>query len=982
MGLFLGMAVLLSLSSCNQKEEAKTRYTYETVPNDPLNAKIYTLQNGLKVYMSVNREEPRIVTQIAVRTGSKQDPADATGLAHYLEHMLFKGTSSLGTKDWEAEKAVLQQISDLYEVQRTTSDEAARRQIYRSIDSLSAIAAGYAISNEYDKMVNSMGARGTNAYTSNEQTVYINDIPANELEKWAAVEAERFRELVLRLFHTELEVVYEEFNRAQDSDFRLGYYTMMEQIFPNHPYGQQTTIGTSEHLKNPSMVKIHEYFEKHYVPGNMAIVLSGDLDPDATIDIIERHFGAWEAAPVPQWTNVEEAAIAAPVVKDVEGVEAEYVLVGYRLPGSNSDEALLADLLDGVLNNGQAGLMDLNLIQKQKILSGYSGSNVMNDYTVFMLNGRPRDGQSLEEVAELLRGQIELVKNGEFPDWLIEAVVNDMKLSELRGLESNWSRAGTMVSSFVNMHDWAEQVRYFERMEKFTKEDLSAFASKNFGDNYVQVNKRSGINNSVKVDKPIITPVDIDRESKSGFFAAWDSLESERLQPQFLEYDKLIKKSKLAGGIELNTIKNTGNELFSLYYVLEMGTDHDQLTGLAVSYLPYLGTDKYSAEELAQEMFKLGLSFDVFSSRDRIYVTLSGLNSSLEKGVELFEHILANVQPDDDALADMVDGILQKRRNALKNKNQLLFNGLLNYAQYGPENPFTYILSEEELRSLRPESLISRIREITSYEHYAFYYGPQDAKATTALLNKHHKVPASLKPYPAPKVFPELQISENKVLFANFDMVQSEMMMVSKGPLFDKSLLAPSNLFNQYFGSGLSSIVFQEIRESKALAYSAYSVFTSPTKMDQSHYVRAYIGAQVDKLPEATNAMLELMGEMPRSEIQFESARDAALKQIEANRVVRESIFWDYIAAKNRGLDYDVRKEIYETIQGMDMDALEAFFDAHIKGNAYIYCVIGNQDRMDTEVLNKLGPVEVLDVQTVFGYGAKPAVKLAPPALN
>ncbi len=962
------IAAMMSTSCSNDNKQSKSRYKYETVEGDPLGAKIYTLKNGLKVYISENNEEPRVVTQIAVRTGSKQDPADATGLAHYLEHMLFKGTSVIGTKDWEAEKVVLQQISDLYEENRATDDPDERKKIYAQIDSLSGVAAAFAIGNEFDKMVSSLGARGTNAYTSNEQTVYINDIPANELDKWAALESQRMSELVLRLFHTELEVVYEEFNRGQDSDNQQAYYALLENLFQEHQYGKQTTIGTSEHLKSPSMEKIHTYFKTHYIPNNMAIILVGDVNPDDAIDIIEKHFGGWEAGELPTFEVAQEKPIESPIVKDVTGVQAEFVLLGYRLPGVKNEDLLTARVVDGLLSNGQAGLIDINLVQGQKVLSAYSSVYTMSDYSMFIFQGTPRQGQSLEEVSLLLRSQIEKLKAGDFPDWMVEAVVNDMKLNALKGSESNWARAGEMVDAFVTGQDWKQVVNAFDRMQKLGKEDVQAFTTKYFADNYVQINKREGVNTAVKVEKPLITPVEIDREAQSPYYASWDSIESGRLEPQFLDYKTLINIEKLDNGITFNSIKNENNELFSLYYILNMGTRHDQVMGLAVSYLPYLGTEKYSAEELAQELFKLGVSFDVFSSDDRMYVTLSGLNSSLDEGVKLFEHILANVQPDEEALANMVDGEIKKRQDALKNKNQILYRGLANYAKYGPENPLTNQLSEEELRSLTADELVAKIKEITSYKHEIFYYGPQENKEVVAMLKENHKVPENLKDYPEPAEFPELPTDENQVYFAHFDMVQSEILLLSKGPDFDKNLMASSNLFNQYFGSGLSSIVFQEIRESKALAYSAYSNFSTPNRADKAHYVQAYIGAQVDKLPEATDAMLSLMSDMPRADLQFESAREAALKQIEANRITRQSIFWDYITARERGIDYDIREENYAALQKMTIDDMQAFFDKQIKDRTYTYCVIGNKNMVDLEVLEKLGPVKVLSLEDLFGY--------------
>lgn len=247
----LSVVMLIGPSAFGQKT-----YSYVSVPGDPMQVRIYTLDNGLKVYLSLNKDEPRIQTNIVVRAGSKYDPATATGLAHYLEHMLFKGTHEIATLDWPVESSYLEQISDLYEKRRSTTDEAERAAIYTRIDSLSNIAATYAVPNEYDKMVASLGAKGTNAYTSTERTVYVNDIPSNAQEKWMMIESVRFQDLVLRLFHTELETVFEEFNRGQDNDYRKVSEAMNRELYKEHPYGTQTTIGRGEDLKNPSMVKI------------------------------------------------------------------------------------------------------------------------------------------------------------------------------------------------------------------------------------------------------------------------------------------------------------------------------------------------------------------------------------------------------------------------------------------------------------------------------------------------------------------------------------------------------------------------------------------------------------------------------------------------------------------------------------------------------------------------------------------------------
>ena len=350
----LSLLLFISCTSFPEQEENKIheyKYEYRQFDNDPYNVLEYTLSNGLKVFMSLNPEEPRISTNIVVKAGSKNDPSDATGLAHYLEHMLFKGTSQIGSKDWDTEKELLQQISDTYEQRRTVTDDEERKQLYALIDSLSVEAAKYCIPNEYDKMISSLGAKGTNAYTSLERTVYTNDIPSNELERWLMVESERFSELVLRLFHTELEAVYEEFNIGQDSDYRAANKALMKALFKKHSYGTQTTIGTGEHLKNPSMEKIHEFFTTYYVPNNMAIVLAGDIDPDRTVDLITKYFGNFESKEVPEFVPPQEDPIDSVEVYDVYGRDREWVTIAFRFPGVSSEDIPAAEMTANILAN-------------------------------------------------------------------------------------------------------------------------------------------------------------------------------------------------------------------------------------------------------------------------------------------------------------------------------------------------------------------------------------------------------------------------------------------------------------------------------------------------------------------------------------------------------------------------------------------------------------------------------------------------------
>ena len=514
---FLALMLLFAASASAQKQ-----YAYKTYPNDPLNIREYTLDNGLKVFMTVYKDAPRIQTYIAVRAGSKNDPHETTGLAHYLEHMLFKGSHKLGTTDWEKEKVYIQRIEDLYEVYRRTTDEKRRAEIYHQIDSLSYIASTIAIANEYDKSMTAIGSEGTNAFTSNDYTMYVENIPANQLETWAKVEADRFPNLVLRLFHTELEAVYEEKNISLAQDNRRVNEAMMNGLFPHHPYGTQTTLGTIDHLKNPSMKNIREFHAAYYVPNNMCIAMSGDFNPDEAIKIIDKYFGSWKPGTVPGFTKVKEEPITTPIIRLVNGQDPESLTIAFRIEeGNGSHDALLAEALGNILNNGSCGLIDLNLNQRQLCLGAYAGTYTLNDYAAFMLGGRPTQGQSLGQLRDMLLEQVELVKAGKFDENLLEASINQIKLSIMKRAESNNSRASQMAYAFVQHQSWGDYCNELNELAKITKQDVIDFANRICKDNnYVIVYKHQDVPDPVaKVIKPAITPIEVSRDNESAFLA-------------------------------------------------------------------------------------------------------------------------------------------------------------------------------------------------------------------------------------------------------------------------------------------------------------------------------------------------------------------------------------------------------------------------------------------------------------------------------
>lgn len=952
------------------KQASSGGYTYKYVTNDPTGARFYTLKNGLTVVLSPNKKEPRIAVRIPVRAGSNTDPADHTGLAHYLEHLLFKGTDKYGTLDFAKEKPLLDKIDELYEQYNSTKDEAKRKEIYKEIDKVSGEASKFSIANEYDNLMAAMGSQGTNAHTWVEETVYEEDIPANAIDKFLAVQAERFRNPVFRIFHTELEAVYEEKNRTLDEDNWKLQEASHYYLFPTHNYGQQTTIGTIEHLKNPSLKAIRNYYYKYYVPNNMAIVMSGDFDPDVLIKKIDTKFSYMQPKPVQGYNPAPEKPITSPIIKDILGPSAERLQLCYRVGPANSKEALMVTLISSILSNGKAGLLDLNLNKQQKVLSSNAGKRQYKDYGVFIINASPKQGQTLEEAKDLIMGQLDILKSGNFDESLIKAIVANYKLSEMQALEDNGTRVEAITDTYIKNkgEKWNDDVAELDEMGKITKKEVVDFANQFFGNNYVLLYKRKGEDkNVVKVDKPAITPVETNAGKQSPFLKAVNDMPLAPLKPVWLDYTKDFQKAK-TGNAEVLYVQNKQNTLFRLYYNYDMGSYNNKYLGLALQYLQFLGTDKYSAEDITKQFYNLACSFNASAGTETTNLTVSGLQENFDKAVTLFEDLLRNCKADDAALEGLKNRLARARANNKLNKNAIMA-ALRTYGTYGARNPFNYTLSNEELKALKAEDLVNILHALPSYEHRVVYYGPKPLTELTASLKTLHKLPASWTAAPAATKFERTRQGGNEVLFADYDMVQSEIYWVRNLDRYDPDKEAPVSLFNNYFGAGsMGAVVFQTIRESKALAYSTFAVLQTPSKKDDEFGFIAYVGCQADKFHQAIPAMNELLNDLPEADKTFDNAKKSLLKDFETERITKDNIIFNYLANKRKGVDHDLRKDIYTQASAMNFADIKKLHDAELSHKPYVYCVVASEKKVTMDDMKKYGEVKKLSLEELFGY--------------
>ncbi|MDB5253105.1 MAG: insulinase family protein [Flaviaesturariibacter sp.] len=970
------LALLLLLASTvaqaqghSWKKATAGGYTYSYVTGDPMNTRFYTLKNGLTVILSPNKKEPRISFRMPVRTGSNNDPKDHTGLAHYLEHVLFKGTDKYGTLDWAKEKPLLDRIDALYEQYNSTTDPDRRRAIYHQIDSVSGLASKYSIANEYDKLMAALGSQSSNAHTWVEETVYEEDIPSNAVDKFLSVQAERFRNPIFRIFHTELEAVYEEKNRGLDNDGTKMSEALHAALFPTHNYGQQTTIGTIEHLKNPSLKAIRAYYHQYYVPNNMAVVMAGDFDPDALIKKIDKAFAYMKPAPVAEYKGPREQPITAPIIRDIYGPSAETMRIAYRVGPANSHDADLAELVSSILSNGKAGLLDLNLNKLQKVQGAGAGVQQYKDYGIFQVVGSPKSGQTLEEVKDLLLGQIALLKSGSFDESLLKAIIANYKLGQLQALENNTARVETIDEEFIKNKgaDWNEQVAFLDELGKITKKEVVDFANRFFGDNYAVLYKRKGEDkNIVKVDKPAITAVETNAGKQSPFVAAITGSPLPSIKPVWVDFNKDLQKGK-AGPAEVLYVPNKDNSLFRLYHHFDIGSYNDKLLPVALQYLQFLGTDKYTAEDISKQFYNLAANFTAAAGAEETNVTISGLQENFKQAVSLFENLITNCKPNAEALEALKQRLMKTRANNKLNKG-VIASGLRSYAIYGEHNPFNYVLSDAEIANLTADQLVTILHGLMGYQHSVLYYGPASLSSLGSTIQQLHRFPANWTPAPPAVHFERIRQAANQVLFADYNAVQAEIYWSRTMNGYDPRLDATVDLFNNYFGGGMGSIVFQTIRESKALAYSTFASVQSPSKKNDPYSFIGYVGSQADKMNDAIAGMNELINTLPAAQQNFENARTSLAKDIETQRITKDAIIFSYLAAKKLGVSEDRRKAEYDALKKLTLQDLVDYHKNQLSRQPYTYSIVASEKNIKLDDLKKYGELRVLTLPEIFGY--------------
>ena len=593
----------------------------------------------------------------------------------------------------------------------------------------------------------------------------------------------------------------------------------------------------------------------------------------------------------------------------------------------------------------------------------------MMDYGFFTLIGFPKESQTLDEVKDLMLGEIEKLKAGDFDEDLLTAALNNKKLNELRSLDYNRSRVSKMLDAFINGIDWQQKVGQTDRLAQISKQDLVQFANRFFTQGYVTVYKRQGEDTTLKkIDKPAITPIPTNRDQVSDFVRATPENKVEPIQPQFLDFKKDLSFFETDKNLPVVYKQNKENALFELYFRFPFGQQDDRRYDVAPTYLDYLGTQTKSAAQVKQEFYKLACNYSIGVYSDDLWIGLSGLSENMPQALALLEDLLHNAKADKEAYDQMV-GLLLKNRQDQKADQGTCFSMLAYYALYGPHNAMRDNMTEQELRDTDPQTLLDLLSDLSQYEHQVLYYGPLSKEELCKCVTASHTTPDALKVHPKGNPYLLQTATEPEVLLAPYSAKNIYMRMYyNEGRQTNLDEHATIDLFNEYYGGGMNGIVFQELREARGLAYNAWADYAKPSKKGYPEYFLTHVITQNDKMMDCIRQFREILDQMPQSEAAFQIAKDALLKQMASQRTTKYGVIRAYLSAQKQGYDFDPNKKIYENLQNLTLKDIAQFEQQHMAGKTGRYFILGDEKELDMKALEEIAPVRRLSLEEVFGY--------------
>ena len=938
----------------------------------PLEVNVYKLENGLEVWLNEDLNASSVFGAILVKGGGKRDPKDATGIAHYLEHMLFKGTTELGTTDYTSEKVFLDSITSLYDQLAKVDSYEKRAELQQHINKLSLIAGNYAIPNEFDKLIEGIGGTGMNAGTNDDAIFYFNSFPNHQLSKWMELYSHRFINPVFRLFQSELEVVYEEKNRSMDNPFQSFFQEANKHFFKNHPYGQQSVIGTVEHLKNPSLTKMMDYYNKYYVGNNMSLLLTGDFSSEDAIPLIKQYFGRIKPGKtIPHLDIVEEPFLGREEVS-MRMTPFRMGIIGFRTVKPNHPDALTLNIIANLFNNSSStGLLDKLSLDNKLLGAGAFSSLGGVDMGGFGFQFLPKIlFQSFNSAEKLVLKEVDKVKKGDFNLEDLESVKLNMIQAHESNIESMEKRLWLILSAGLENKSWEEVSAYPDSVKKISKEEIVRVANKYFGDNYLVAKSKMGFPKKTKIEKPSFEPViPKNSEIKSEYAKKLDKINSKEVVPKFVDFNKDVIVENLDEGLDLFYTKNPINSIFSMKIQFKVGLLSNPKLAQVSEFLNLIGTEDKTFDEYKKSLQKIASKVTVFVNDDYFGFNISGFDGHYTQTLKLTNDLMNKMlvrKKDFKKIKKLVQNAKLQRKSESKDPSTA-GNALMKYAYWGKNSSFLRRSTISEIKKMTPEFLIDQAKKAFKVEAQILYTGSLDLKVTIEGIKSNLEFEKKRSNTNSNIVFDYKIYDKNTIFLVNDKKaVQSQIYFLAEGEVLNETDRVVSRVFNNYFGRGMASIIFQEIREFRSLAYTARGSFLNGKYFDKKGYYQGYVGTQVDKTNDAIEAYIELFRNMPNKSSRIQNIRDGLTQSINQNKPGFRSIASSVSSWLKKGYEDDPSKMAYYIYKDINFEDVKAFYENNIKKTPLVITIVADKKKINIDRLAKFGEILELSKKDIF----------------
>ena len=828
-----------------------------------LKVKEYRLENGLTVWLNEDHSQPKVFGAVVVKAGAKDCPD--TGIAHYFEHMMFKGTDRIGTLDYESEKVLLDSIAMKYDELAMTEDTAARARLQKEINELSIRSSEYVIPNEFNRLINRFGGSGLNAATSYDATIYFNTFSPQYMVQWAEINSERLINPVFRLFQSELETVYEEKNMYGDFIGGQVMDTLMARYFGPHPYAYPI-IGSTKNLKNPRLTEMHKFFEDYYVASNMALILSGDFDAQQVMPILEKAFSRIRSGNAPK-----QEKVMLPPFNGRETMKVKFPIpfikamgLGFRGVSANHEDQVALNIAVNLLNNANGtGYLD-KLMVEHKLMGALAINESMNEAGILAVAIMPKLLiQSYSSAEKMVWDEINRVKNGDFSDEMFNSLKLEQKRQYASSLENIDSRATIMMNLFSQGKSWNDYLNEVARIESITKEDVVRVAQKYFSNNYLCVTKSTGKYPKDNLPKPAFSPVvPRNADASSSYAKQLEKIPEQQVAPRIIDFEKDVKTSKLTPLVTLYTTPNPLNDIFTLNISYGIGALEQPELMQLTNYLQLLGTESLSFEQFRSRLQSIGstLAFDV--TPDAFVMKVTGFDNHIDETMKLVGDFIRHAKADDKKLRQIVDDAKVSEKAFFKSGDNVA-SALLEQVKYGDQSRYLRKLSLSQIKKLKGKDMLAIYDKVRSVQCDLHYCGTLPVEKVIGTIRQHLPLErttiASNSPY-----YRELkQYDRPTVFFIDMpDMAQSIVYGYVKGdPVDDKASRHASRLFSVYFGGDMSSLMFQEIREFRSFAYRTSGRYQLPNHAHKgtAGSFTAMLSTQSDKTLDALGVLDSLI---------------------------------------------------------------------------------------------------------------------------